>query len=80
MAVPHFAPYSISKYGVVAFSDVLRREMKPWGVGVSVVEPGGFQTSILEPSTRLKQCNELWESLNPAMKLEYGEEHYRMRK
>ena len=34
-----FATYGITKYGVEAFSDALRREMSPWGVLVSVIEP-----------------------------------------
>ncbi|KFV71819.1 Retinol dehydrogenase 3, partial [Dryobates pubescens] len=32
----------ISKYGVEAFSDSLRREMRPFGVQVSIIEPGSF--------------------------------------
>ncbi|KAI2649279.1 D-beta-hydroxybutyrate dehydrogenase, mitochondrial [Labeo rohita] len=36
------SPYCVSKYGVEAFSDCLRYEMKAWGVKVSVIEPGNF--------------------------------------
>lgn len=79
ISLPNYAPYSISKYGVEAFSYALRREMKPWRVGVNIIEPGGFQTSMLEPSTRLKQCVELWESISPTMKQEYGERHFKSR-
>ncbi|KAJ7317797.1 hypothetical protein JRQ81_003959 [Phrynocephalus forsythii] len=38
--------YCPSKYGVEAFSDSLRRELFPFGVQVSIIEPGGFATSI----------------------------------
>ncbi|XP_060580974.1 17-beta-hydroxysteroid dehydrogenase type 6-like isoform X1 [Ruditapes philippinarum] len=38
--------YSISKYGVEAFSDVLRREMYRKGVNVQIIEPGVFKTTI----------------------------------
>ena len=34
--------YCISKAGAEAFSDVLRMEMKKWGVKVSVIEPGQY--------------------------------------
>ena len=36
--------YNISKYAVEAFSDVLRMEVKPFGVDVAIVEPGWAQT------------------------------------
>ncbi|XP_035426148.1 retinol dehydrogenase 16-like isoform X2 [Cygnus atratus] len=40
--------YCVSKYGVEAFSDSLRRELRDFGVKVSIIEPGCFQTSILD--------------------------------
>ncbi len=36
--------YHVSKYAVEAFSDALRMEMKPFGVDVVLVEPGGIHT------------------------------------
>jgi len=39
-AVPYNAVYSSSKHGLVGFSWSLREEVKPYGVGVSVVCPG----------------------------------------
>lgn len=39
-AVPYNAIYSSSKHGLVGFSWSLREEVKPFGVGVSVVCPG----------------------------------------
>ncbi|XP_060582431.1 17-beta-hydroxysteroid dehydrogenase type 6-like [Ruditapes philippinarum] len=38
--------YCISKYGVEAFSDVLRRELYRTGVKVQLIEPGAFKTPI----------------------------------
>ncbi|XP_045167754.2 17-beta-hydroxysteroid dehydrogenase type 6-like, partial [Mercenaria mercenaria] len=38
--------YCISKYGVEAFSDVLRRELYRTGVKVQIIEPGAFKTPI----------------------------------
>lgn len=37
--------YNVSKYAVEAFSDALRMEMKPFGVDVVLIEPGGIKTS-----------------------------------
>jgi uncharacterized protein len=39
-AVPYNTVYSSSKHGLVGFSWSLREEMKPKGVGVSVINPG----------------------------------------
>ena len=36
--------YHVSKYAVEAFSDALRMEVKPFGIDVSIIEPGGIKT------------------------------------
>lgn len=36
--------YHVSKYSVEAFSDALRMEMKPFGIEVSMIEPGAIKT------------------------------------
>ncbi|XP_032230793.1 dehydrogenase/reductase SDR family member 9 [Nematostella vectensis] len=66
------APYSITKYGVEAFSDVLRREMLPWGVRVSIIEPQAFKTPLWD-NIATKKYMSLWNGLDPEMKKEYGE-------
>jgi NAD(P)-dependent dehydrogenase (short-subunit alcohol dehydrogenase family) len=40
--------YHASKFGLEALSDVLRREVAPFGVRVSLVEPGFIRTAILD--------------------------------
>ncbi|KAJ7317794.1 hypothetical protein JRQ81_003956 [Phrynocephalus forsythii] len=47
----HGGGYCISKYGVEAFSDSLRREVVPFGVRVSIIEPGGFATPLVGKSS-----------------------------
>lgn len=61
-------PYGISKYGVEAFSDALRREMRPWGIKVSIMEPGGFQTPNADPNLMHG-----WNDLTDELKEEYKE-------
>lgn len=43
---PGLSAYSASKFAVEGFSESLRFEMLPFGVHVSVVEPGAFKTDI----------------------------------
>ncbi len=49
----HHAPYCISKGAVVLHSDAIRHELRPFGIGVSVVCPGLVQ-SELPRSSRLR--------------------------
>ena len=39
-------PYSASKYAVEAISDAFRRELKIYGIRVSIIEPGPIDTEI----------------------------------
>jgi NAD(P)-dependent dehydrogenase (short-subunit alcohol dehydrogenase family) len=45
-ALPLVGPYAASKYGLEAISDSLRRELKPWNIHVSLIEPGAVVTPI----------------------------------
>ncbi|HEY7698816.1 MAG TPA: SDR family oxidoreductase [Vicinamibacteria bacterium] len=46
ITAPLLGPYSMSKFALEAFSDALRRELEPFGIFVSVVEPGAIKTPI----------------------------------
>lgn len=50
---PYFGPYTCSKRALEAFSDVLRLEMRRFGVKVIVVEPGNTQTPIWKRSRQV---------------------------
>ncbi|XP_029191401.1 retinol dehydrogenase 7-like isoform X1 [Acropora muricata] len=71
-SLPHASSYSISKFGVEAFSDALRRELKSRGVKVSVIEPGFFKTNITNKENLQGMWKELWAKLDPNLKEEYG--------
>jgi NAD(P)-dependent dehydrogenase (short-subunit alcohol dehydrogenase family) len=47
MALPVGGAYHASKYAVEALSDVLRAETKPFGIRVSVIQPGFVKTNFL---------------------------------
>lgn len=46
MATPFVGPYAASKFALEAITDALRLELRPWGIGVSIVEPGAIATPI----------------------------------
>lgn len=48
---PFMGPYSTSKHALEGWSDVLRREMAPFGVKVSVIQPGSVKTPIWDKSS-----------------------------
>jgi len=41
-------PYGASKFAIEAIGESLRSELRPWGISVSVVEPGAIKTPIWE--------------------------------
>jgi NAD(P)-dependent dehydrogenase (short-subunit alcohol dehydrogenase family) len=48
IAAPLLGPYAMSKFALEAFSDALRRELEPFSIFVSVIEPGAIRTPIWE--------------------------------
>ncbi|XP_065150809.2 D-beta-hydroxybutyrate dehydrogenase, mitochondrial [Paramisgurnus dabryanus] len=72
------SPYCVSKYGVEAFSDCLRYEMKTWGVKVSVIEPGNFivATGILTRDIVTSTAEKLWKEAPPGVQEDYGKAHF----
>jgi NAD(P)-dependent dehydrogenase (short-subunit alcohol dehydrogenase family) len=78
MAVPFLAAYSMSKAAVSALCDSLRGELRPWGIHVSLVEPGAIKTPIWEKGLQsVDEAQQNW----PAQALQlYGDAIPRMRK
>ncbi|XP_056653805.1 short-chain dehydrogenase/reductase family 9C member 7-like [Monodelphis domestica] len=68
--------YCVSKFGVEAFSDSIRRELYYFGVKVSIIEPGNYRTSILGNEDIERRMQRLWERLPQETKESYGEEYY----
>ena len=58
LSMPTGAAYCASKFGVEAFSDVLRGEVCSQGVKVAIIEPGNIDTP-------------LWETLHPPLQAKY---------
>lgn len=52
IAFPFGGPYHASKFATEAIGDVFRRELRPWGLKVSIIEPGSIDTPIWERGQR----------------------------
>ncbi|CAI5765192.1 Uncharacterized protein PODLI_1B034089 [Podarcis lilfordi] len=65
--------YCPSKFGVEAFSDSLRQELHPFGVQVSIIEPGTFRTTI--GARALENLKTVWNQVPSDIKEVYGEQY-----
>jgi NAD(P)-dependent dehydrogenase (short-subunit alcohol dehydrogenase family) len=70
VAVPLLGAYAASKFGLEGFSDTLRRELRPWGIEVSVIEPGTIATPIWDKG--VASGDELEAALSAEAKRDYG--------
>lgn len=52
LALPFTGAYAASKHALEALTDALRVELAPWGIHVSIIEPGIVATPIWETSER----------------------------
>ena len=76
IAIQFSGAYCITKFGVEAFSDILRLEMTRFNVGVSTIEPGNFlaATKLAGPSGIADLCRQFWQQLTDSVRTDYGGE------
>jgi NAD(P)-dependent dehydrogenase (short-subunit alcohol dehydrogenase family) len=70
VAVPLLGAYAASKFGIEGLSDSLRRELRPWGIRVAVIEPGTIATAIWDKG--IQSGDELEATLSEQAKRDYG--------
>nr|CAD7445207.1 unnamed protein product [Timema bartmani] len=74
--LPGLSAYSISKFGVLAFTDTLRYEMKKWSITVHSVEPVLYRTRIADEASLLRDLQRQWDQVPDDVRSEYGELYY----
>jgi len=79
VALPAFGPYTVSKFAVEAYADTVRRELAPFGVHVSIVEPGFHRTAITQVSSSAALLDRSWSRATKEVRSEYGEEFMQKR-
>ena len=77
IAFPLTGAYHAAKWGVEAVGDVFRQELRPWGISVSIVEPGSIDTPIWDRGERA--ADEIGDR-SPAREELYGKAIGRYRK
>jgi NAD(P)-dependent dehydrogenase (short-subunit alcohol dehydrogenase family) len=71
VAIPLVGPYNASKFALEGLSDALRRELRPWGMHVALIEPGAVATPIWDKG--VDQAQELERNGQPEAREYYGE-------
>lgn len=74
MMAPSRSVYGLTKWALQGFSDSLRYEMKPFGVKVSMLEPGNYiaGTNIFTKQSVKKLSKEIWSKMTDDVKSAYG--------
>ncbi|MEH6891717.1 oxidoreductase [Bacillus sp. JJ864] len=62
MGFPGLSPYVASKYALEGWSESLRLEVKPFGIDISLIEPGSYNTNIWEIGQKLAESTSESES------------------
>jgi short-subunit dehydrogenase len=57
VGTPTYTIYAASKHAVHGFSEALRREVKPWGIDVSLIYPGGVITEFTQHAGIKRKTN-----------------------
>lgn len=77
MALPFTGAYAASKHAIEALTDALRVELMPWGIHVSLLEPGSIATPIWQ--TSIAAAEAIAEEFPPEAHEYYGETMDRVR-
>ncbi len=67
---PFLGAYNASKFALEGLTDVLRMELRPWNISVSLIQPGAIATPIWDKS--FTQADTAKETLSESAQILYG--------
>ncbi|XP_062612744.1 retinol dehydrogenase 16-like [Saccostrea cucullata] len=71
---PCRAPYVISKFGIEALAECLRRELYQVGVTSHTIQPGPFKTRIVDPNEMKSALQKAFDEVDEEVKQFYGQQ------
>ncbi|XP_033755516.1 short-chain dehydrogenase/reductase family 9C member 7-like [Pecten maximus] len=73
---PAACAYSITKWGIEAFTDTFRREFYNTDMSAHIIQPGPFKTAIVSPEGMAKQIQDRYVSLPDKISKHYGSKFF----
>ncbi|XP_061164525.1 retinol dehydrogenase 16-like, partial [Saccostrea echinata] len=71
---PCRTPYVISKFGIEALAECLRRELYQVGVTTHTIQPGLFKTSIVDPNEMKSTLQKAFDEVDEEVQQFYGQQ------
>lgn len=72
---PGCSPYAAAKSAAASWAECAAVELRPFGVSVSLVEPGIYRTPLLNGRAQRDRVRAAFERLPPAVRADYGEQY-----
>ncbi|KAF8371896.1 hypothetical protein PRIPAC_78325 [Pristionchus pacificus] len=77
IGIEGIGPYTVSKYAATGYCEVIRQELRHFGVTVHILEPGFFNTPLIDEKLVQARLDAVWKSTPDSVKEEYGESFFR---
>ncbi|CAJ0592456.1 unnamed protein product [Cylicocyclus nassatus] len=73
---PGIGPYTVAKFALTGYCEVIRAELRMFGVSVHIIEPGFVKTWLISAENVERELDELYSKCPEETKKEYGREFF----